>query len=80
MKLSGQFGRWLKSGLGIIIAVVGFSSVGCQYTMNGQTLPSGYYLDNQVHYAPKGPEFRLAREAAHMDQIQKERQQQQSMP
>lgn len=34
---------------------------GClQTTMGGQTLPSAYYLDDDVAYFPKGPETRLS--------------------
>lgn len=40
------------------------SSTGCQYTYNGQTLPSPYYLQDDVQYFPSGPEFKLSREAA----------------
>jgi len=42
------------------------SSVGCQYNVGGQTLPSAYYLTDDVQYFPPGPEFKLAREAAAM--------------
>ncbi len=37
---------------------------GCQSTINGQTLPSPYYLQDDVQYFPSGPEFKLPREAA----------------
>ena len=30
----------------------------------GQTLPSAYWLKDDLHYAAPGPEFKLAREAA----------------
>ncbi|MEZ6091990.1 MAG: hypothetical protein R3C05_29090 [Pirellulaceae bacterium] len=39
-------------------------STGCQSTYAGQTLPSPYYLDDDVQYFPAGPEFKLPREAA----------------
>ena len=45
------------------IAVIGLST-GCQYSYNGQTLPSPYYLQDDVQYFPSGPEFKLSREAA----------------
>lgn len=32
--------------------------------MNGQTLPSPYYLQDDVQYYPSGPEFKLPLEAA----------------
>ncbi|MCS7238710.1 MAG: hypothetical protein NZ899_10645 [Thermoguttaceae bacterium] len=37
---------------------------GCQVEMGGQTLPSPYYMQDDVQYFAPGPEFRLAREAA----------------
>ena len=37
---------------------------GCQVSLNGQTLPSPYYLSDDVQYFPAGPEFKLPREAA----------------
>jgi hypothetical protein len=33
---------------------------------NGQTLPSGYYIQDDIQYFPPGPEFKLSREAAAM--------------
>ena len=39
-------------------------STGCQVSLNGQTLPSPYYLQDDVQYFPAGPEFKLPREAA----------------
>ena len=32
---------------------------GCQTTVGGQTLPSAYYLYDDVQYFPAGPEFLL---------------------
>lgn len=32
---------------------------GCQSTVGGQTLPSAYYLRDDVQYFPAGPEFKL---------------------
>jgi hypothetical protein len=37
---------------------------GCQVEMAGVTLPSPYYLSDDVQYYAPGPEFKLAREAA----------------
>lgn len=39
-------------------------AAGCQVEMGGQTLPSPYYMQDDVQYFAPGPEFRLAREAA----------------
>lgn len=37
---------------------------GCQVEVAGQTLPSPYYLTDDVQYYAPGSEFKLAREAA----------------
>ena len=34
-------------------------AVGCQSSVGGQTLPSAYYLRDDVQYFPAGPEFLL---------------------
>jgi hypothetical protein len=39
---------------------------GCQVEYAGQTLPSPYYLTDDIQYYAPGPEFKLAREAAAM--------------
>jgi hypothetical protein len=53
--------KMLLFGLGALTAV---SITGCQVDVGGQTLPSAYYLQDDVQYFPTGPEFKLAREAA----------------
>lgn len=57
-----------------IVACLGPASTvltGCQVEYAGQTLPSPYYLTDDIQYYAPGPEFKLAREAAAM-QEQKE--------
>ncbi len=39
---------------------------GCQVDVGGQTLPSPYYLTDDVQYFPAGPQFKLSNEAAAM--------------
>lgn len=51
-------------GLGLAVAV--FGSTGCQGLYNGQTLPSPWYIGDDIQYFPPGPEFKLSREAAAM--------------
>ena len=41
---------------------------GCQVEMGGMTLPSPFYLTDDVQYYAPGPEFKLAREAAAMQE------------
>lgn len=54
--------RWtqaafLAGGLGFLAL-----ATGCQTTIGGQTLPSAYYLLDDVQYFPHGPEFVLTKE------------------
>ena len=42
----------------------GIALTGCQVDVGGQTLPSPYYLQDDIQYFPAGPEFKLAKEAA----------------
>ena len=52
------------SGLGLAVACI--ASTGCQIDVGGQTLPSPYYLSDDIQYFPAGPEFKLSQEAATM--------------
>jgi hypothetical protein len=52
------FAAVLGAGL---LAVAGFT--GCQVDVGGQTLPSPYYLQDDVQYFPPGSPFKLQREA-----------------
>lgn len=45
---------------------------GCQVDVGGQTLPSAYYLQDDIQYFPAGPEFKLSREAAAQKAYRKE--------
>jgi hypothetical protein len=44
--------------------LISLAVTGCQIDVGGQTLPSGFYLSDDVQYYAPGPEFKLAREAA----------------
>jgi hypothetical protein len=50
--------------LGVAAAAVGIATTGCQIDAGGQTLPSAYYLQDDIQYFPAGPEFKLSKEAA----------------
>lgn len=58
----------MKRSVAILFAglmmLVSLASTGCQMDIAGQTLPSAYYLTDDVQYYAPGPEFKLAREAA----------------
>ena len=59
----------------ILLAVGGIASLaftGCQVDVGGQTLPSAYYLQDDIQYFPAGPEFKLSKEAAAQKAYKKE--------
>jgi hypothetical protein len=58
-----------KTGWNLAAAVIGPAVMlltGCQSEYGGVTLPSPWYLTDDVQYYAPGPEFKLAREAAAM--------------
>lgn len=57
---------WLKGAVCAIgLTALGLS--GCQVSVGGQTLPSPYYLRDDVQYFAPGTEFKLSAEAAAME-------------
>ncbi len=50
--------------LAATLAFAGLATTGCQVDVGGQTLPSAYYLQDDIQYFPAGPEFKLSKEAA----------------
>lgn len=61
----------IRVGL-LLVAVGGASLTGCQVDVGGQTLPSPYYLQDDIQYFPAGPEFKLSKEAAALKAYKKE--------
>lgn len=51
---------------------LGMMCTGCQVSVGGQTLPSAYYLQDDIDYDQKGPEFKLSREAAALKEARSE--------
>ena len=49
---------------GGILSLAGIASTGCQVDVAGQTLPSPYFLQDDIQFFPAGPEFKLSNEAA----------------
>ena len=50
------------------------SATGClQTTIAGQTLPSAYYLDDDVQYFPTGPEQKLSNQIRALERYKAER-------
>ena len=57
---------WLRATMcGFGLAAL--CATGCQVSVGGQTLPSPYYLHDDVQYFAPGPEFILSQEAAAME-------------
>jgi hypothetical protein len=44
-------------------AIIALGATGCQVDVGGQTLPSPYYLQDDVQYFPTGPKMKVQREA-----------------
>lgn len=57
--------RW-RASLAAVLTTSAALLTGCQVEYAGQTLPSPYYLTDDIQYYAPGPEFKLAREAAAM--------------
>lgn len=55
---------WKYAFLGLMLAGGLAPSVGCQVSVAGQTLPSPYYLYDDVQYFPAGSENKIANETA----------------
>jgi hypothetical protein len=65
--------RCLVLGLAL---VAGVGLTGCQVETGGQTLPSPYYLNDDVQYHAPTAEFKLQREAAAMKAFNQQQAQQ----
>jgi hypothetical protein len=64
---------WLSAAFCGATLLSALASTGCgvvatpfQVSVGGQTLPSPYYIEDDVQYFAPGPEFKLSREAAAM--------------
>jgi len=64
--------RTVLLGAGILFSI---GLTGCQVDVGGQTLPSPYYMKDDIQYFPPGPQFKLSREAAAMKEYSAQQQQ-----
>ncbi len=53
--------KWARAAL-LGCGLLSLAATGCQTHMSGQTLPSAYYLYDDVQYFPAGPEDKLYNE------------------
>jgi hypothetical protein len=68
MKAKTGWQKLLVAGL-----LISATTTGClQTTIGGQTLPSAYYLDDDVQYFPTGPEQKLAKQIAALERYKAE--------
>lgn len=70
MRASGNW-RWTMPSL--LALVLALSTTGCQIDAGGQTLPSAWWQQDDVQYFPPGAEFKLAREAAALQALKRDR-------
>ncbi len=66
MKTSQGLDIWQLMAIGTLLVCGLASSTGCQVSVAGQTLPSPYYIYDDVQYFPAGSENKLANETAAM--------------
>ncbi len=72
MKALRRAARPLIACLGCALMTCTF--VGCQTSVGGQTLPSAYYLRDDMQYYPHGPEEQLPNQRYALEQYNLERQ------
>ena len=61
--------QWLLLAL---VAPLMSGAIGCQSSIGGQTLPSPWYLTDDVQYFPPGPEFKLSNQVRAMEEYKLE--------
>lgn len=66
MKTLRLSARPIVAFLGCALATCTF--VGCQSSVGGQTLPSAYYLRDDLQYYPAGPEDQLTNQRNSIEQ------------
>ena len=55
-------------------AALSLAAAGCQSSIGGQTLPSAYYLRDDIQYFPAGPEFLLPNQQRVLEEYRLEQQ------
>lgn len=63
-----------RHALLVVGLLISATTTGCfQTTVGGQTLPSAYYLDDDVQYFPTGPETKLSNQIRALERYKAER-------
>jgi hypothetical protein len=68
--------KWSGLALFATAGLVLISATGCQTTIGGQTLPSAYYLSDDVQYFPAGPQDKLFKERRALEEYKAGQEQQ----
>jgi len=63
-----QIKHWSGLALFATAGLVLIGATGCQTTIGGQTLPSAYFLGDDVQYYPAGPQDKLFLERRALEQ------------
>ena len=71
-RLTAGIFRGLKGLAVLAVSAAPLGFTGCRVDVGGQTLPSAYYLQDDIQYFPAGPEFKLSKEAAAQKAYKKE--------
>ena len=68
--------KTVSSALSMLLCGLGLlgAAVGCQSSVGGQTMPSGYYLRDDVQYYPPGPETQLFNQRRALEEYKLNRQ------
>ena len=59
--------RWIYTSACALTLTAAVASTGCQVSLGGQTLPSPWYMTDDVQYFAPGSEFKLPNEAARLE-------------
>ena len=71
-----QIMNWSGLALFATAGLILIGTTGCQATIGGQTLPSAYFLQDDVQYFPAGPQDKLFQERRALEQYNAGQQQQ----
>jgi hypothetical protein len=71
-----QIMNWSGLALFATAGLILIGTTGCQTTIGGQTLPSAYFLQDDVQFFPAGPQDKLFQERRALEQYNAGQQQQ----
>jgi hypothetical protein len=75
-----QIKSWSGLALVVTAGLVLIGGSGCQTTIGGQSLPSAYFLSDDVQYFPAGPQDKLFQERRALEQYKAGQEQQAGSP